>query len=62
MIDLKTAKVIVTGGSEGVGLEMARALVQRGAEVTVIARGHTSSVMPTTLEPAVSLAMQRWQQ
>jgi len=38
MIDLKTAKVIVTGGSEGVGLEMARALVQRGAEVTVIAR------------------------
>jgi NAD(P)-dependent dehydrogenase (short-subunit alcohol dehydrogenase family) len=29
MIDLKTAKVIVTGGSEGVGLEMARALVQR---------------------------------
>ena len=39
MIDLKTAKVIVTGGNEGVGLEMARALVQRGAEVTVIARG-----------------------
>ena len=39
MIDLKTAKVIITGGSEGVGLEMARALVQRGAEVTVIARG-----------------------
>ena len=38
MIDLKTAKVIVTGGSSGIGLEMARALVQRGAEVTVIAR------------------------
>jgi NAD(P)-dependent dehydrogenase (short-subunit alcohol dehydrogenase family) len=38
MIDLKTAKVIVTGGSSGVGLEMARALVQRGSEVTVIAR------------------------
>lgn len=38
MIDLKTAKVIVTGGSSGVGLEMARVLVQRGAEVTVIAR------------------------
>jgi NAD(P)-dependent dehydrogenase (short-subunit alcohol dehydrogenase family) len=29
MIDLKTAKVIVTGGGEGIGLEMARALVQR---------------------------------
>jgi NAD(P)-dependent dehydrogenase (short-subunit alcohol dehydrogenase family) len=38
MVDLKTAKVIVTGGSSGVGLEMARALVQRGSEVTVIAR------------------------
>jgi NAD(P)-dependent dehydrogenase (short-subunit alcohol dehydrogenase family) len=38
MIDLKSAKVIVTGGSAGVGLEMARALVERGAEVTVIAR------------------------
>jgi len=41
MIDLKTAKVIVTGGSAGVGLEMAKALVQRGAEVTVIARDGT---------------------
>jgi NAD(P)-dependent dehydrogenase (short-subunit alcohol dehydrogenase family) len=38
MIDLKTAKVIVTGGSAGVGLEMTRALAQRGAEVTIIAR------------------------
>jgi NAD(P)-dependent dehydrogenase (short-subunit alcohol dehydrogenase family) len=38
MIDLKTAKVIITGGSAGIGLEMAKALVQRGAEVTVIAR------------------------
>jgi hypothetical protein len=38
MVDLKTAKVIVTGGSSGVGLEMAKALIQRGAEVTVIAR------------------------
>ena len=38
MVDLKTARVIVTGGSAGVGLEMAKALVQRGADVTVIAR------------------------
>jgi NAD(P)-dependent dehydrogenase (short-subunit alcohol dehydrogenase family) len=38
MIDLKTAKVIITGGSAGIGLEMAKALVQRGAKVTVIAR------------------------
>jgi NAD(P)-dependent dehydrogenase (short-subunit alcohol dehydrogenase family) len=38
MTDLKTARVLITGGSAGVGLEMAKALVQRGAEVTVIAR------------------------
>lgn len=38
MIDLKTAKVIVTGGSSGIGLEMAKALIQKAAEVTVIAR------------------------
>jgi hypothetical protein len=38
MIDLKTAKVIITGGSAGIGLEIAKALVQRGAGVTVIAR------------------------
>jgi NAD(P)-dependent dehydrogenase (short-subunit alcohol dehydrogenase family) len=38
MIDLKTAKVIITGGSAGIGLEMAKSLVHRGAEVTVIAR------------------------
>ena len=38
MVDLKIAKVIVTGGSSGLGLEMAKALVQRGSEVTIIAR------------------------
>jgi NADP-dependent 3-hydroxy acid dehydrogenase YdfG len=38
MTDLKTAKIIITGGSAGIGLEMAKALMQRGAEVTVIAR------------------------
>jgi NAD(P)-dependent dehydrogenase (short-subunit alcohol dehydrogenase family) len=38
MIDLKAAKVIITGGSAGVGLEMTRALAQRGAAVTIIAR------------------------
>jgi NAD(P)-dependent dehydrogenase (short-subunit alcohol dehydrogenase family) len=42
MIDLKTAKVIVTGGSAGVGLEMTRALAQRGAAVTIIARDRAS--------------------
>jgi NAD(P)-dependent dehydrogenase (short-subunit alcohol dehydrogenase family) len=38
MVDLKTAKIIITGGSSGIGLEMAKALVERGAEVTAIAR------------------------
>jgi hypothetical protein len=38
MTDLKISKVLITGGSAGLGLEMAKALVQRGAEVTVIAR------------------------
>ena len=38
MTDLKTAKVIITGGSAGIGLEMAKALILRGSEVTVIAR------------------------
>lgn len=38
MIDLNTAKVIITGGSSGIGFEMAKALMRKGAEVTVIAR------------------------
>lgn len=38
MIDLNTAKVIITGGSSGIGFEIAKALMQKGAEVTVIAR------------------------
>jgi NAD(P)-dependent dehydrogenase (short-subunit alcohol dehydrogenase family) len=38
MVDLKTARIIITGGGSGIGLEMAKALIQRGAAVTVIAR------------------------
>ena len=37
-MDLKTAKVLVTGGSKGIGKETARQLAQAGASVMVTAR------------------------
>lgn len=42
MVDLKTAKVVITGGNAGIGLEMTKALAQRGAAVTIIARNQAS--------------------
>lgn len=36
--ELKGKRVVITGGSEGLGLAMVRALIARGARVTVIAR------------------------
>ena len=38
MTKLANARVIVTGGSAGLGLAMVRALAERGADVTAIAR------------------------
>lgn len=38
MRDLKNKVAVVTGGSEGIGKEIARALVQSGAQVAIIAR------------------------
>jgi NAD(P)-dependent dehydrogenase (short-subunit alcohol dehydrogenase family) len=38
MIDLTSARIVITGGSAGLGLEMVKSLVQCGAEVTAIAR------------------------
>ncbi len=38
-IDFRGAHAIVTGGSSGIGLETARLLAQRGASVSLIARG-----------------------
>ena len=38
MAGLENKRVIVTGGSAGIGLEMVRSLVAQGAEVTAIAR------------------------
>ena len=40
-MDLSTAKVLVTGGSSGIGLETARALRQRGARVAICGRDRT---------------------
>lgn len=37
-MDLKTAKVLVTGGSTGIGRDVARVLVERGARVAICAR------------------------
>jgi NAD(P)-dependent dehydrogenase (short-subunit alcohol dehydrogenase family) len=39
MKDLKNEEIIVTGGSEGLGLAIVEALVAREANVTVLARG-----------------------
>ena len=38
-MDLKDKNVVVTGGSRGLGLGLVEALVDRGARVTVVARG-----------------------
>jgi len=38
-MSLKDKKIVVTGGSRGLGLGLVEALVERGAEVTVVARG-----------------------
>lgn len=37
-MDLKTAKVIVTGGSSGIGYETAKLLRSQGAEVVICGR------------------------
>ena len=37
-MELSTAKVLVTGGSSGIGLETARALKERGAQVAICGR------------------------
>ena len=37
-MDLKDKKVVVTGGSRGLGLGLVEALVARGASVTVVGR------------------------
>jgi len=41
MTDLANSRVIVTGGSAGLGLAMVEGLAERGASVTGIARDHT---------------------
>jgi NAD(P)-dependent dehydrogenase (short-subunit alcohol dehydrogenase family) len=38
-MDLEGKKVVVTGGSRGLGLGLVEALVSRGASITVVARG-----------------------
>lgn len=37
-MNLKDKKVVVTGGSRGLGLGLVEALVDQGAKVTVVAR------------------------
>jgi len=38
-MSLKDKNVVVTGGSRGLGLGLVEALVDQGAQVTVVARG-----------------------
>lgn len=38
MTQLRGARVVITGGSEGIGLETARLMVERGAHVTLVSR------------------------
>jgi NAD(P)-dependent dehydrogenase (short-subunit alcohol dehydrogenase family) len=58
-IDLSGKRAIVTGGSSGIGIETARALVAAGAEVTLAVRnsaagGRTAAdIKPTTANDAV---------
>lgn len=40
-MDIATAKVLVTGGSSGIGLETARQLRERGAQVAICGRDET---------------------
>ena len=48
-MDLKTAKALVTGGSTGIGRDIARALVERGARVAICAR-HESTLRAAAQE------------
>ncbi len=41
-MSLKEKNVVVTGGSHGLGLGLVAALVDEGAKVTVVARGHAA--------------------
>lgn len=47
-MDLSSMKVVVTGGSRGLGLGLVEALVSRGAKVTVVARGSDALVAVRT--------------
>ena len=53
-MNLKDKKVIVTGGSRGLGLGLVEALVAHGAKVTVVARdGDTLAAVHARLDVAV---------
>ncbi len=41
-MSLKNKTIVVTGGSRGLGLGLVAALVDQGAKVTVVARGHAA--------------------
>jgi retinol dehydrogenase-12 len=41
--DIAGERIVVTGATNGIGKELARDLVRRGAEVTIVARNHTKA-------------------
>jgi NAD(P)-dependent dehydrogenase (short-subunit alcohol dehydrogenase family) len=61
-IDLSESRIIVTGGSSGIGIETARTLALTGAEVTLAVRNVeagnivAANIKETTSNPKVAVA------
>ena len=55
--DQVAKRIVVTGASVGLGLEMVRALARRGADITVIARHDEKVAAAEKLERRRSSAM-----
>ncbi|MGD8282245.1 MAG: SDR family NAD(P)-dependent oxidoreductase, partial [Gemmatimonadota bacterium] len=50
-MDLATQRILITGGTRGIGLELARELTRRGAEVAVSGRTELAPTRVADLYP-----------